>query len=170
MHVCVRESACITWECVGPTSTNVDFSNGTNSGECLTERAHSSLFAYLQVIDRRFTSSINRHLDTSTKVYMELNGYLWPLIPPDSDILGMTFELTSLSFMSHINRYTSKKTSRWCGVVCMLQLSIPTETGLALGGGAERSLGINWPCGACCAVSHRLSGASQDRREGLNEL
>lgn len=54
------------------------FSNSTNSGECLTERVptQGSVFAYLHVIDRRFTSSINRHLDTSTKVYMELNGYL----------------------------------------------------------------------------------------------
>lgn len=64
-------------EGVGPSSARVYFSNYMNSGECVTERVHThaSVFAYLQVIDRHFTSSINRHLDTSTKVYMELNGY-----------------------------------------------------------------------------------------------
>lgn len=121
--MCVCVCACkpeTTWEGVGPNSTRVYLSNSTNSGECLTKRAHThaSVFSYLQVIDRRFTSSINMHLDTSTKVYMELNGYLWPLIPLDSDILGLTFELTSLSFTSHINRFTLKTNpSQWCGVL-----------------------------------------------------
>lgn len=63
---------------VGQSLTHTYFSNCMISGECLTERVptQASVFAYLHVIDRGFTSSINRHLDTSTKVYMELNGYL----------------------------------------------------------------------------------------------
>lgn len=103
-----------------PKSHTHYFSNCTNSGECLTDRAPTQaiVFAYLQVIDRRFTSSINRYLDTSTKVYMELNGYLWPLIPPEFwhfrlDLWADMAQLHEPHEQIHLKKQFSL---RWCGV------------------------------------------------------